>query len=39
MQLSNKGSEIRLTDASGRAVHFVSYYKAQAEREGETIVF
>jgi poly(U)-specific endoribonuclease len=39
MQLSNKGGEIRLVDRTGSTVHFVSYSKAQASREGETIVF
>jgi poly(U)-specific endoribonuclease len=39
MQLSNRGGEIRLVDRTGSTVHFVSYSKAQASREGETIVF
>jgi poly(U)-specific endoribonuclease len=39
LQLSNKGGHIRLVDNAGRAVHTVSYSKAQASREGETIVF
>lgn len=39
MQLSNKGGTIRLIDRSGQVVHFVSYSKAQASREGETVVF
>jgi poly(U)-specific endoribonuclease len=39
MQLSNQGGEIRLVDRSGRTVHLVTYSKAQARREGETIVF
>lgn len=39
IQLSNKGGEIRLVDRSGRTVHLVTYSKAQARREGETIVF
>ncbi|WP_454741783.1 hypothetical protein [Cupriavidus necator] len=39
IQLSNKGGEIRLVDRSGHTVHLVTYSKAQAQREGETIVF
>ncbi|MBP0640018.1 hypothetical protein [Cupriavidus sp. AcVe19-6a] len=39
IQLSNKGGEIRLVDRSGHTVHVVTYSKAQAQREGETIVF
>jgi len=39
IQLSNKGGEIRLVDRSGHTVHLVTYSKAQAKREGETIVF
>lgn len=39
IQLSNKGGEIRLVDRSGHTVHLVTYTKAQAQREGETIVF
>lgn len=38
-QLSNKGGEITLLDRDGRPVHRVSYSKAQADRQGETIVF
>lgn len=39
IQLSNKGGEIRLVDRSGHTVHLVTYSRAQAQREGETIVF
>jgi hypothetical protein len=38
-QLSNQGGEIRLLDRAGKTVHAVSYSKAQASRQGETIVF
>jgi hypothetical protein len=39
LQLSNKGGEIRLVDSAGRTAHVVSYTKAQASREGETLLF
>lgn len=39
IQLSNQGGEIRLINRDGRTVHLVTYSKAQAQREGETIVF
>lgn len=39
MQLSNKGGQIRLVDRAGHSVHAVSYSKAQASREGETVTF
>ena len=39
IQLSNQGGEIRLVDRTGHTVHLVTYSKAQAKREGETIVF
>ena len=39
VQLSNKGGELRLLDREGRTVHFVSFTRAQAMREGETVVF
>lgn len=39
LQLSNKGGEIRLVDDRGNTRHAVSYSKAQAKREGETIIF
>jgi len=38
-QLSNKGGEIRLVDGAGSTIHIVSYSKAQASRQGETVVF
>jgi hypothetical protein len=39
MTLSNKGGTITLLDKSGLKVHGVSYTKAQASKEGETVVF
>lgn len=39
IQLSNQGSEIRLVDRSGSTAHLVTYSKAQASRQGETIIF
>jgi hypothetical protein len=39
MTLSNKGGTITLLDKSGLKVHGVSYTKAQAGKEGETVVF
>lgn len=39
IQLSNNGGEIRLLDPDGNIAHIVQYSKAQAKREGETIVF
>jgi poly(U)-specific endoribonuclease len=39
VQLSNKGGEIRLVNPLNQTVHRVSYSKAQASREGETILF
>lgn len=39
VQLSNRGGEIRLVDRAGQTVHVVSFSKAQASREGETVVF
>jgi uncharacterized protein YukJ len=39
VQLSNQGGIITLLNASGLKVHGVSYTKAQAKKEGETIVF
>lgn len=39
LQLSNKGGEIRLVDNAGNTAHVVSYTKAQASREGETLLF
>jgi hypothetical protein len=39
VQLANKGGSIRLLDAQGRQAHTVSFSKAQASREGETILF
>jgi uncharacterized protein YukJ len=39
MTLSNKGGTITLLDGSGLKVHGVAYTKAQANKEGETIVF
>ncbi len=38
-QLSNSGGEIRLRDASGTTIHFVTYSRAQARKQGTTIVF
>jgi len=37
--LSNEGGLITLLDASGLKVHGVSYTKAQALRQGWTVVF
>lgn len=39
VQLSNKGGEIRLVDRAGATTHLVTYSKAQAHRQGETIIF
>jgi uncharacterized protein YukJ len=39
VQLGNQGGIITLLDAQGLKVHGVSYTKAQADREGTTIVF
>lgn len=39
VQLSNKGGEIRLVNREGSTAHLVTYSKAQARREGETIIF
>jgi uncharacterized protein YukJ len=39
VQLSNQGGIITLLNARGLKVHGVSYTKAQAKEEGETIVF
>lgn len=39
VQLSNRGGEIRLYDASQALVHRVSYSKAQANKQGVTILF
>ncbi len=39
VQLSNKGGEIGLFNADGRAVHRVSYSKGQVRAQGRTIVF
>ncbi|WP_370906551.1 poly(U)-specific endoribonuclease (plasmid) [Ensifer sp. WSM1721] len=39
VQLSNKGGEIRLVDRAGSTTHLVTYSKAQADRQGETIIF
>lgn len=39
VQLSNKGGEIRLVNRDGATAHLVTYSKAQADRQGETIVF
>ena len=39
MTLSNKGGTITLLDKSGLKVHGVAYTKAQAGKEGETVVF
>ena len=39
MQLSNKGGDIRLANPQNQTVHRVSYTKAQASREGETMLF
>lgn len=39
VQLSNKGGEIQLYDASQQLVHRVSYSKAQARKQGVTILF
>lgn len=38
-QLGNNGGEIRLISREGHTAHLVAYSKAQARREGETIVF
>ncbi|WP_245506660.1 hypothetical protein [Rhizobium sp. PP-F2F-G48] len=39
IQLSNKGGEIRLVDRDGHTAHLVTYSKAQASTEGQTIIF
>jgi uncharacterized protein YukJ len=39
MTLSNKGGTITLLDNNGLKVHGVAYTKAQAGKEGETVVF
>lgn len=39
IQLSNKGGEIRLVNRAGATAHLVTYSKAQADRQGETIIF
>ncbi|MFS8120911.1 hypothetical protein QD336_00655 [Rhizobium sp. BR 250] len=39
IQLSNKGGEIRLVNRDGHTEHLVSYSKAQARTEGQTIIF
>ena len=39
VQLSNNGGQITLLDRNGRPVHRVSYSKAQASRQGQTIIF
>lgn len=39
VQLSNKGGEIRLVDRAGSTTHLVTYSRAQAHRQGETIIF
>jgi len=39
IQLSNRGGEIRLLTPAGATAHVVQYSRAQAQREGETIVF
>lgn len=39
MELSNKGGAVSLVDPSGKIVDGVSYTKAQASKEGWTIVF
>ncbi|MDH0613392.1 MULTISPECIES: hypothetical protein [unclassified Agrobacterium] len=39
IQLSNKGGEIRLVNRDGHTAHLVSYSKAQARTEGQTIIF
>ena len=39
VQLSNQGDIITLLNANGLKVHGVSYTRAQATKEGETIVF
>jgi uncharacterized protein YukJ len=39
MTLSNKGGTITLLDKGGLKVHGVAYTKAQAGKEGETVVF
>jgi len=39
IQLSNKGGEIRLVNRDGATAHLVTYSKAQAGRQGRTIVF
>lgn len=38
IQLSNKGGEIRLVNRAGSTAHLVTYSKAQADRQGETII-
>ena len=39
MQLSNKGGEIRLVNATNEVVHRVTYSKEQASQEGLTVTF
>lgn len=39
VQLSNKGGEIRLFNEQQKLVHRVIYSKAQARRQGETVLF
>jgi hypothetical protein len=39
VQLSNKSGEIRLVDRAGSTTHLVTYSRAQAHRQGETIIF
>ena len=39
VQLSNKGGEVRLYDASQKLVHHVNYSKTQARTQGITILF
>ncbi|WP_421855450.1 hypothetical protein [Oricola sp.] len=38
-QLSNKGGKIRLLDPNGKTVHSVSYSRAQARAENQTLIF
>lgn len=38
-QLSNQGGTITLRDAAGKRIHRVQYSRAQAQRQGWTIVF
>ena len=39
VQLSNQGGEIRLVNRDGATAHLVTYSKAQAKRQGETVIF